>query len=233
MYQRQRASLVSAVPIPMENVHSDYTDEDSRIEFRFSNANKLFLFFPASGGCILYWDVIGKPIATPSAFQRSFPIQVQVIPVLGPIEQEEQIVTDETVRRASGTPRASRHFRNYWYKNPDGFERFQSLVEQTWPEMSIGRPERTSLLDSQLVMFCSEDRRDRELYWAGLGFQVWCQLLTHVSRCSGSDLLVVDEPEVYLHPDVQRQLLGILRDVQPDVVLATHSTGNYRRSRPK
>lgn len=212
------------VPIPMENVHSDYTDEDSRIEFRFSNKNKCFLFFPASGGCILYWDVIGKPIATSAAFRREFPIQVQVIPVLGPIEQEESVVTDETVRRASGTPRASRHFRNYWYKNPDGFEQFQALVEQTWPGMSIGRPERTSLLDSQLVMFCSENRRDRELYWAGLGFQVWCQLLTHVSRCSESDLLVVDEPEVYLHPDVQRQLLGILRDVRPDVVLATHST---------
>ena len=212
------------VPIPMENVHSDYTDEDSRIEFRFSNKNKLFLFFPASGGCILYWDVIGKPIVTSAAFRREFPTLVQVIPVLGPIEQEEQIVTDETVRRASGTPRASRHFRNYWHKNPDGFEQFQSLVEQTWPGMSIGRPERPSLLDSRLVMFCSENRRDRELYWAGLGFQVWCQLLTHVSRCSDSDLLIVDEPEVYLHPDVQRQLLGILRDVRPDVVLATHST---------
>ncbi len=213
------------VPIPMENVHSDYTDEDRRIEFRFSNKNKLFLFFPASGGCILYWDVVGRPAVTPAAFRREFPIQVQVIPVLGPIEQEEQIVTDETVRRASGTLRASRHFRNYWYKNPNGFEQFRSLIEQTWSGMSIGRPELISSLDNpQLVMFCSENRMDRELYWAGLGFQVWCQLLTYVSRCGESDLLVVDEPEVYLHPDVQRQLLGILRDVRPDVVLATHST---------
>jgi putative AbiEii toxin of type IV toxin-antitoxin system len=35
---------------------------------------------------------------------------------------------------------------------------------------------------------------------------------------------VVDEPEVYLHPDVQRQLLSILRNLGPAVVLATHST---------
>jgi len=34
----------------------------------------------------------------------------------------------------------------------------------------------------------------------------------------------VDEPEVYLHPDVQRQLIAILRDLGPDVLLATHST---------
>ena len=212
------------IPISLENVHSDYTVEDSRIEFRFSNGNKLFLFFPSGGGCNLYWDVSGRPIATTTAFRREFPVQVQVIPVLGPIEQEEEIVTDETVRYAAGTPRASRHFRNFWYKNPDGFDEFQSLVERTWPGMSIGRPEITSALDRRLVMFCSENRIDRELYWSGLGFQVWCQLLTHISRGSESDLLIVDEPEVYLHPDIQRQLLGILRDVRPDIVLATHST---------
>jgi hypothetical protein len=79
------------------------------------------------------------------------------------------------------------------------------------------------ILEDRLTMFVSENRIDRELYWAGLGFQIWCQLLTHISRCSESDLLVVDEPEVYLHPEVQRQLLGILREVHPDIVLATHS----------
>jgi predicted ATP-dependent endonuclease of OLD family len=34
----------------------------------------------------------------------------------------------------------------------------------------------------------------------------------------------MDEPETYLHPDVQRQLLGIVRDIGADVVLATHSS---------
>jgi hypothetical protein len=37
-------------------------------------------------------------------------------------------------------------------------------------------------------------------------------------------LIVVDEPEVYLHPDIQRQLINILRDLGPDVLMATHST---------
>ena len=41
---------------------------------------------------------------------------------------------------------------------------------------------------------------------------------------SDDTILVVDEPEIYLHPDVQRQLLGILRKAGPDVLLATHST---------
>lgn len=213
----------ASIPISLENVHSDYADEDSRIEFRFASGNILYLYFPRDGGCSIYWDAQGRVVATAAAFRREFPLQIQVIPVLGPIEQEEHIVTDETVKRAAGTPRASRHFRNYWYKNPDGFEAFRQLVETTWPGMSIGLPEITTHLERRLIMFCSESRMDRELFWAGLGFQIWCQLLTHISRCSESDLLIVDEPEVYLHPDLQRQLLGILRDVKPDIVVATHS----------
>jgi hypothetical protein len=212
------------LPVSLENVHTDYSDDDSKIEFRFSNTNKLILFFPKEGGCILNWDTHGKPIRTPSAFRNEFPFKVQVVPVLGPIEQEEKIVADETVKRSLGSPRACRHFRNYWYKNTDGFEDFKNMLEKTWPSMSIKLPELISIMEQRLVMFCSENRQDREIYWAGFGFQIWCQLLTHLSRAHEFNLTVIDEPEVYLHPDVQRQLLGILRDLKVDVVLATHST---------
>ena len=76
----------------------------------------------------------------------------------------------------------------------------------------------------ELSLFCLEDRITRELYWAGFGFQVWCQLLTHLVRADTSTVVVADEPEIYLHPDVQRQLLGILRDLNTDVLVATHSS---------
>ena len=85
------------LPVSLENVHTDYSDTDSKIEFQFSNTNKLILYFPIDGGCILNWDVQGKIIKTPSAFRKEFPFKVQVVPVLGPIEQEEIIVADETV----------------------------------------------------------------------------------------------------------------------------------------
>ncbi len=212
----------NTIPISLENVHSDYTDSDSRIEFRYSSGNKIFLFFPADGGATIYWET-QKTFTTPSAFRKAFPDIVQTIPVLGPIEQHEQIVTDDTIKRAAGTPRASRHFRNYWMKNPQGFDEFRDLVKDTWPGMSVSKPELASFLDNRLVMFVLENRIARELFWAGLGFQIWCQLLTHISRCRESDMLIVDEPEVYLHPEVQRRLLGILREVRPDILLATHS----------
>lgn len=89
--------------------------------------------------------------------------------------------------------------------------------------MEIEKPERVVAASPRLTMYCKENRMTRELYWAGFGFQIWCQLLTHIIRASEASLIVVDEPEVYLHPDIQRQLIGLLRSYNSDVLVATHS----------
>src|SRR5215475_8010976 len=40
-----------ALPISLENVHTDYRDADSRILFRLEDQNSLELLFPKDGGC--------------------------------------------------------------------------------------------------------------------------------------------------------------------------------------
>lgn len=211
------------LPISTENVHTDYADTDSWVDFRISNGNKLTLFFPAEGGCALIPSSGTRVVRDTATFRELFPLSLAVVPILGPVEHNEQLLDEETVNRGLETHRASRHFRNFWLQHPDDFQSFASLVQSTWSGLEIQRPERVA--GGNIVsMFCLERRIARELYWAGFGFQVWCQLLTHISRSSSSSLLIVDEPEVYLHPDVQRQLLGILRASGPDVILATHST---------
>ena len=59
---------------------------------------------------------------------------------------------------------------------------------------------------------------------AGFGFQVWCQMLTHLVQSSSSSIFLIDEPDIYLHSDLQRQLLSLLQDLGPDILIATHST---------
>lgn len=212
-----------AIPISLENVHTDYEDSDSSVIFRLSNGNKLQLFFPRDGGCCLI-PLATKAVRSPTQFKTAFPVTIGIVPVLGPVEHEEDLLKEETVTRSLATHRASRHFRNYWYYFPDGFDVFANLVHKTWPGMSIEPSRKVDTMSSKLAMFCVESRIPRELFWAGFGFQIWCQLLTHISRSTGDTLLVIDEPEIYLHPDVQRQLLNILRESGPDILLATHST---------
>ena len=90
--------LERTMPISMENVHTDYQEADSRIDFRYANGCHLHLYFPADGGVSVYWDTPGKAVVTPSAFKSAFPDKVHVVPVLGPVEQHESIVAEETVK---------------------------------------------------------------------------------------------------------------------------------------
>ena len=219
-------------PVSLENVHTDYEESDARIRFRCNNGNSLELLFPSNGGCILVPNAQGKQCHTPGRFKNCFPIFIQTVPELGPLEDEEFLLNEETIRRGLSTHRASRHFRNYWRLYPEGFDEFANMVSQTWPGMEIERPELTDVMYKRLTMFCREDRISREIYWSGFGFQIWCQILTHLSRGKNATVLVIDEPEVYLHPDVQRQLVGILRDIGPDIVIASHSTEIIGESDP-
>ena len=218
-YRIPRALL----PITLENAQTDYQDVEATVTFRLSNGNSLRLSFTRDNDdCILHpITAEGEPV-TKARFIRQFPISLLVVPVLGPVENREQIVKRETVDQNLATHRASRNFRNYWHYYPDGFEAFRQQVLNTWPGMDIRPPEVAA--DGMLSMFCLEDRMTRELYWTGYGFQVWYQLLSHIFRSQGRSMLIIDEPDIYLHANPQRQLLSILKASVPDVLMATHSS---------
>jgi hypothetical protein len=233
-----------AIPISMENIHTDYADVESTVQFRLTNGQELELVFSRGGRCAMLTGRESKQVSRPTEFIAAYPVRLAVEPVLGPVEHEESLVQVNTVRRGLTTHRASRHFRSYWWyrirdlygsSERDGqseFDRLASLVRETWPGMDLEAPYEPTPGDQTLAMFCNEERIPRELYWAGSGFQVWCQILTHLLRSEGADLVVVDEPEIYLHPNLQRQLLQLLRNLTSDVLIATHSTDVVNEAEP-
>lgn len=217
---------LTQISVAEENLFYDYdADEPAWIRFTLASGNRLTLHFPDHGTCRLFPDVQGIPCATPKAFKAQFRCPIGFVPILGPVEQMEELNEKETARRALFNYRAARNFRNTWYHFPDGFDQLRELVRTTWSGMDVALPEVNGTHEhARLEMWCPESRKPREIAWSGFGFQVWCQMLSHVVRSSEASIFLIDEPDIYLHSDLQRQLVSILRHLGPDIVIATHST---------
>ena len=213
------------IPVATENVFFDYDDsEPATVRFTISNGNKLLLYFPEQGSCYMICDS-QKRVTSTTTFKSQYNVSIGFVPILGPVEHNEPLYQEEAARLALLTHRASRNFRNIWHHYPEGFDEFRELIHATWPGMDIDIPEIDRTHDKPLLrMFCPEERIPREIFWAGFGFQVWCQMLTYIVRGRDSSLFIIDEPDIYLHSDIQRQLLGILKTLGPDIMIATHST---------
>lgn len=209
-----------------ENVFFNYDDSEAGIvRFELSNRYSLTLYFPEKGICYLIPDALGHKCEAPSQFRRLFDCPVGFVPILGPVEADEQLYNEEAARLALFSYRAARNFRNIWWHFSDAFPQFQEAVRSTWPGMDVKPPELDTSGDKPLLrMFCPEERIDREIAWSGFGFQVWCQMLTHLIQAKGASIFLIDEPDIYLHSDLQRQLVGLLRVLGPDIIIATHST---------
>lgn len=224
---------MSSISVAEENIFYNYdTSVPAGIKFRLSNGNELHLHFSETGHCVL----IAKGNLTrysPSTFKKDFNCPIGFAPILGPVDHDERLVAKETASRALTNYSAARNFRNIWYYYPQRFEEFREILTKTWPGMDITRPE-LEYFDGKpvLLMQCPEDRIPREIFWAGFGFQVWCQMLTHLVQSKDRSLFLIDEPDIYLHSDLQRQLLSLLRNLGPDIIIATHSTEIITEAEP-
>ncbi|MBX9723028.1 MAG: AAA family ATPase [Candidatus Obscuribacterales bacterium] len=227
-------------PVLSEYIHTDFTDAKTEIKLTFSNNNSLTIVFPRQGDPYMEAITAGSTPSTKAEFRNAFPFSFSIVPPLGPFEFEEPKRDADYVDRWSGTRRSSRLFRNIWLNDYRNFAKFQHWVEKTWKDVSIERPE---LIDHKnLAMFYSERQVhlqntnrpiSREVGWAGNGFQVWLQLLTHLIRAENADMVVIDEPEIYLHSELQRQLVNIVRELSKQTVIATHSVEIINEVSPK
>ena len=215
----------TVLPFRLANTTHNYSDDDAVIIFQLSNENKAVIRLHPSRSTRFYIDETqGRRLTTSSKFLGALPFNLVLVPTLSPLEVEERYVQDETVRRNAGTRLASRQLRNIWLREtPEAFEGFRRDVEEAWPGVKIQKPEMEHTQPPIVTMFFSEERRDREVQWAGFGFQVWLQIQTHLRRGNEKSVLIIDEPDIYLHPDLQRKLLRSIRQRFSQYVMATHA----------
>jgi hypothetical protein len=158
----------------------------------------------------------------------AFP-EIGVVPVLSPLDPDETVLTPKYVRENLDGRLASRHFRNQLslLRDADQLDSFRAFAAPWISEMHI-KALSEHLGDKDMVLdlyYTDQGRRsEKEISWAGDGMQIWLQLLLHVYRLRENPVILLDEPDVFLHPDLQRRLVRLLESLPGQTITATHSS---------
>jgi predicted ATP-dependent endonuclease of OLD family len=211
------------IPFSTTNLRHNYTDGLTAITAEFSNNFKVIVKFPVNEKPSAEFYEDETRISDLIYVRNTITKSLGIIPPVSTFEEREKISKKRKyVASIMLSHLAPRHFRNIWYFFDDGFDSFLDLVEKTWPGYSIGKPELVEK-QSELYMFFKENGIDRELFWSGHGFQVWLQLLTYLIKLGNVETLVLDEPDIYLHSDLQKKLVALCKDHSNQVIIASHA----------
>ncbi len=159
--------------------------------------------------------------ATPGGLSR-----VSILPQVAPVAREERLLTEEYVRGALSSDLAPLHFRNQLHLLKEHFQAFKNAAERTWPGLRIRSLETTGQVPDPifLSLFVEDHHFPAEIAWMGHGLQMWLQMIWFLSRAHDHETVILDEPDVYMHADLQRRLVRFVRSRHQQVIIATHSS---------
>ena len=227
-----------------ENLRYDFLPNDVRVTATFSDRIVLEAVWPGEEDDGADRDDPPEPyfyildrnregIRQPARVRAVTP-EIGIVPILTPIDLHETLRSRVTVVRNVSGRLASRHFRNQLLlmthePSSDGpgtqFDQFLAFIEPWLLDTRIDPPTTRAIPGgTEIDVYFYERRRPRELAWAGDGFQVFLQLLYHCFRLKDVGTLVLDEPDVYLHPDLQRRLFQVVDNHSGQVIFASHSS---------
>ena len=149
--------------------------------------------------------------------------QIYVMPHFNLLRESEQLIDDRRTKGDRFNYRSSLHFRNEIYLYQDKLDLLNNLLRQTWKNLRA-KLEYTLTPDADIKLNIIDYDFAIEIKNYGSGLQMWLQILWFLCKINTEDCIVIlDEPDVYIHADLQRKLYHLVENKFSQVVIATHS----------
>ena len=201
---------------PPARIVAQFSD-NSRIEVYIGPEGKLYavIYGPSGKHCKSKHEAISLSIG-----------RVSILPQIRPLDHDERVLTDDYVRRMSTSPLASSHFRNQLRLFYIKFKEFNEFIQATWPGLRLLSLEGKDALPTRenlLALMVQDSDFVAEVSWMGHGLQMWLQTMWFLVQSKDSRTIILDEPDVYMHPDLQRKLIKTINRTGQQLILTTHS----------
>lgn len=169
----------------------------------------------------------GGVAASSSSGQSALDIAgIYVMPPIQPLIAHEKRISKTRIEEFMFGRLASRHFRNQLYEKTAAYRSWKALLQETWPTVAVSAFD-ADVGDSEqeYSLILREGPFASEAAWVGGGLQAWMQILWFLCRTPAEGVAVLDEPDVYLHADMQRKLIKLLGERgHRQIIVATHSS---------
>ena len=214
---------VERLKIDLRGVVYYYKNEIAKISAYFDNKSKIVIYVNRE---IAFATLINEndQLITSNQAAKELDIKpISILPQIGLIKENEKRLSEITINDDMDTYLSSRHFRNEMLSNRNFFEEFRRLSEETWPGLRIRSLEYNIALSEFICLLIEDAKFPAEIGLMGSGIQMWLQIIWFICRSKGSETIILDEPDVYMHPDLQIKILNLVNSLFKQVIIATHS----------
>lgn len=210
--------------IDLNFITNYYSPEVSSIEATFSDDVKIIVYI--SEDCIFgtLLDKNEKYIESNEEAKVVFFQTCNILPQVSPLKDSERLLKEDSVISKEDTYLHSLHFRNDLFINEkEFFDDFKKIISIEMPNLEIETINIDELRENYLTLNISENRLPSEVNALGSGMQMWIQIIWFITKTRFSDIIILDEPDVYMHPDLQIKLYYLLKKYYKQIIIATHS----------
>ncbi|MDB4371050.1 AAA family ATPase [Mariniblastus sp.] len=215
------------INLKRETIFYKYSEPPATIKATFENGAQIFVHLGPDEK--IHAQAItpdGRHVKTKTLARNcEFP-PIFILPQISPLLETETALRKSYVQKCIDTQLSSRHFRNqirYMYEH---FDDFRNLFQQTWDSISIAEfDDPNAYYEDELFLMLREEGFVAEVSNFGHGLQMWLQIAWFLARTDCQSIVILDEPDVYMHPQQQQRMIELLRGRFRQCILSTHAPG--------
>lgn len=215
---------VERLKIDLRGIVYYYKSDIAKVTAYFENKTKIIVYINNEVTFATIIDKHDKLIASKTKAEDLNISSISILPQIGLIKEREKKLSDATIIDDMDTYLSSRHFRNeilLWKSK--FFSEFKRLAEGTWPGLRVRDLEYNYSQSEYINLYIEDAGFTAEIGIMGSGIQMWLQIIWFLCRSKNCETIILDEPDVYMHPDLQLKILKLVKSLFKQVIIATHS----------
>ena len=218
------APSLNNLDISTRNIFYMYGDPPAKISAYFENGVTIHIYIGEDSQIFAtIFSASGINVESKKFAKTLGLVEINILPQISPLLKVESLIKFETVQRNISTNLSSRNFRNQLNYFPSEFDKFKNLSERTWEGLYIHSSKENIRTQGDLFLFVKDRNFEAEIGLMGHGLQMWLQTMWFLSRCKLNSIVILDEPDVYMHADLQRRLIKLIKSNFSQIMIATHS----------